>query len=41
MENKADISLVGSVLFEDDDPKDQILACIAMAIIQNSLSFNN
>jgi hypothetical protein len=34
MENKADNSLVGSVLFDDDDLKGQILACIAMAIIQ-------
>ena len=38
MENKADIPLVGSVLFEDDDLKGQLLASKAMAIIQQSLS---
>lgn len=38
MENKAGIPLVGSVLFEDDDFKGQLLASKAMAIIQQSLS---
>lgn len=35
--NKVDTSLVGSILFEDDNFKDQILANKAMAIIQQSL----
>lgn len=38
MDNKPDVHLVGSVLFEDDDLKCQILASKAMAILQQSLS---
>lgn len=38
MENKADIPLVGSILFEDDNFKGQFLVNKAIAIIQQSLS---
>ncbi|KAL9536519.1 hypothetical protein PS6_011869, partial [Mucor atramentarius] len=38
LENNMNVPLVGTVLYEDDDLKGQILASKAMAIIQQSLS---
>ncbi|KAK4510782.1 uncharacterized protein ATC70_005215 [Mucor velutinosus] len=38
LDNPTDVPLVGTVLYEDDDLKGQILASKAMAIIQQSLS---
>ena len=38
LESNKNVPLVGTVLYEDDDLKGQILASKAMAIIQQSLS---